>query len=221
MFYEPKGKGSHGLPHDPFKSLVVPRPIGWISTISNAGVVNLAPYSFFNGVAYAPPMVMFAPNGQHAEGGHKDTLSNIVETGEFVVNIATWELREEMNASSATVPRAVDEMAMAGLEAAPSTLVRPPRVKASPVHFECLHVTTVELPADDPASPNSTVFGQVVGIHISDDILTEGMVDMAKFRPIARLGYFDYTVVDNVFTMARPEVEEVLGAPPAAVGSGS
>jgi flavin reductase (DIM6/NTAB) family NADH-FMN oxidoreductase RutF len=221
MFYEPKGKGAHGLPHDPFRSLVVPRPIGWISTISAEGVVNLAPYSFFNGVSYSPPMVMFAANGQHAEGGHKDSLSNIVESGEFVVNIATWELREEMNASSASVPRAVDEMAMAGLEAAPSKLVRPPRVKASPVHFECRHVTTVELPADDPESPNNTVFGQVVGIHISDDILTEGMVDMAKFRPIARLGYFDYTVVDNVFTMPRPEVETVLGAPAVAGGAGS
>ncbi len=221
MFYEPKGKDSHGLPHDPFRSLVVPRPIGWISTISAEGVVNLAPYSFFNGVSYSPPMVMFAANGQHAEGGHKDSLSNIVENGEFVVNIATWELREEMNASSAAVPRAVDEMAMAGLEAAPSKLVRPPRVKASPVHFECVHVTTVELPTTDPDSPNNTVFGQVIGIHISDDILTDGMVDMAKFRPIARLGYFDYSVVDNVFTMARPEVEEVLGGPAKAAGSGS
>jgi flavin reductase (DIM6/NTAB) family NADH-FMN oxidoreductase RutF len=220
MFYEPKGKGSHGLPHDPFRSIVVPRPIGWISTVSGDGVVNLAPYSFFNGVSYAPPMVMFAPNGQHAEGGHKDTLSNIVETGEFVVNVATWELREEMNASSAAVPRAVDEMAMAGLEAAPSRLVRPPRVKASPVHLECVHVKTVELPADDPESPNNVVFGRVVGIHISDDILTDGLVDMSKFRPIGRLGYFDYTVVDNVFTMPRPNVEEVMAAPAAARAAG-
>ncbi len=221
MFYEPKGKGSHGLPHDPFRSIVVPRPIGWISTLSGAGVVNLAPYSFFNAVSYAPPMVMFAANGQHAEGGPKDTLSNIVETGGFVVNLATWELREEMNASSAAVPRAVDEMAMAGLETAPSRLVRPPRVKASPVHFECVPVKTVELPADDPEAPNNIVFGRVVGIHISDDILTDGMVDMSKFRPIGRLGYFDYTVVDNVFTMPRPKVEEMMAAPATARAAGS
>jgi flavin reductase (DIM6/NTAB) family NADH-FMN oxidoreductase RutF len=208
MFYEPKGKGSHGLPHDPFRSLVVPRPIGWISTVSAEGVVNLAPYSFFNGVSYAPPMVMFAPNGQHPEGGPKDSLKNVAETGEFVVNIATWELREEMNLTSASYPRGVDEMAEAGLEATPSKLVRPPRVEASPVHFECRHVKSVELPADDPAEPNSVVFGQVVGIHISDDILTDGMVDMKKFKPIARLGYFDYAVVDTVFTMRRPVLED-------------
>ncbi len=204
MFYEPKDPGSHGLPHDPFRSLVVPRPIGWISTQGRDGVANLAPYSFFNGVAHAPPIVMFAPNGQHVEGGPKDSLRNITETGEFVVNVATWELREEMNLTSAAEARGVDEMALVGLEAAPSRLVRPPRVKASPIHFECKHLQTVELPTDDPAQPNHTVFGHVIGIHISDDILTDGMVDMNKFRPIARLGYFDYTVVDNVFTMLRP-----------------
>ena len=211
MFYEPKGPKSHGLPRDPFRSLVVPRPIGWISTVSGEGVVNLAPYSFFNGVASAPPVVMFSPNGAHAEGGSKDSLRNVTETGEFVVNIATWELREEMNLSSAPLARAVDEMALAGLEAAPSRLVRPPRVKASPVSFECRHLQTVELPSDDPDQPNHTVFGRVIGIHISDDILSEGMVDMNKFRPIARLGYFDYTVVDNVFTMHRPSAEAALG----------
>jgi flavin reductase (DIM6/NTAB) family NADH-FMN oxidoreductase RutF len=151
---------------------------------------------------------MFAPNGQHPEGGPKDSLKNVAETGEFVVNIATWELREEMNLTSASYPRGVDEMAEAGLEATPSKLVRPPRVEASPVHFECRHVKSVELPADDPAEPNSVVFGQVVGIHISDDILTDGMVDMKKFKPIARLGYFDYAVVDTVFTMRRPVLED-------------
>jgi flavin reductase (DIM6/NTAB) family NADH-FMN oxidoreductase RutF len=113
-----------------------------------------------------------------------------------------------MNLTSASYPRGVDEMAEVGLEAAPSKLVRPPRVKASPVHFECRHIKSVELPADDPAEPNSVVFAQVVGIHISDDILTDGMVDMEKFRPIARLGYFDYAVVDTVFTMRRPVLDD-------------
>ena len=216
MFYEPKGKGSHGLPHDPFRSLVVPRPIGWISTISRDGVVNLAPYSFFNAVALAPPIVMFAPNGQHAEGGHKDSLSNITETGEFVVNIATWELREQMNASSATVARDVDEMVMAGLEPEPSRLVRPPRVKASPIHFECQHLQTITLPTDDPEQPNHTVFGSVIGIHINDDLLSDGLVDMKKFRPIARLGYQDYTVVEAVFTISRPDAKAARAGQKAA-----
>ncbi len=209
MFYEPKGPKSHGLPHDPFRSLVVPRPIGWISTLSAAGKVNLAPYSFFNGVSYAPPMVVFAPNGPHREGGAKDTLANVRETGEFVVNIATWELREEMNLCSGDWAREVDEMAEAGLAAAPSKLVRPPRVRDAPVHFECRLERIVELPCDNPKAPNNLVVGLVKGIHISDSILTEGMVDMTKFRPIARLGYFDYAVVtpETVFTMPRPGLD--------------
>ncbi len=199
MFYDPR-IGDHHLPRDPFKSLIVPRPIGWISSISGDGVVNLAPYSFFNGVAANPAVVMFCPGG----AARKDSLKNVEETGEFVVNVATDGQRLEVNETSAIVPPEVDEFALAGLEALPSRDVKPPRVAGAPAHLECKHLQTVTLPADDPASPNAMVLGLVVGIHIDDAILTDGMVDMAKFRPIARLGYMDYTVVDNVFTMMRP-----------------
>lgn len=199
MYYDPR-INDHNLPRDPFKSLIVPRPIGWISSISGDGLVNLAPYSFFNGVATNPAVVMFCPGG----ATRKDSLENVEETGEFVVNVATDAQRLQMNETSAIVPPDVDEFALAGLEALPSRDVKPPRVAGAPVHMECKHLQTVTLPADDPASPNAMVLGLVVGIHIDDAILTDGMIDMAKFRPIARLGYMDYTVVDNVFTMLRP-----------------
>jgi len=200
MFYETKDN-SHGLPHDPFKSCIVPRPIGWITTLSRDGVVNLAPYSFFNGAALNPPMVMFSSNGPE-----KDTLVNCEQTGEFVANLATWELRDQMNETSAQVDPAVDEFTLAELEAVPARLVKPPRVKAAPIHMECLYHQTVELPCDVPGERNAIVLGRVVGIHIDDAVLTDGLVDMAKLKPIARLGYMDYTRVDLVFTMKRPVV---------------
>ncbi len=202
MFYETRSH--HGLKHDPFKSLVVPRPIGWVSSQDSSGVVNLAPYSFFNAVAAEPPTVMFAASGAHSEGSYKDSVKNVQETGEFVCNLATWENREAMNATSAMVARSVDEFALSGLTPVPSTLVKPPRVKESPVHLECAYLQTVELPSDDPQRPNLVVFGHVVGIHIDDSIITDGKIDMNVFKPIARLGYFDYSVVDNVFSMRRP-----------------
>jgi flavin reductase (DIM6/NTAB) family NADH-FMN oxidoreductase RutF len=204
MFY--KTDQPHGLRHNPFKSLVAPRPIGWVTTISQAGKVNLAPFSFFNAVADAPPIVIIACNGSHKDGGAKDTLANIRETGEFVCNIATWELREQMNLSSADAPHGVDEMKLAGLAAAPSELVKPPRVAPAPAHLECVHLQTIELPATRAGSTNHTIFGRVVGVHISADILRDGMVDMTRFQPIARLGYNDYTVVREVFTMVRPNL---------------
>ncbi len=202
MFYETDGP--HGLKHDPFKSLVAPRPIGWISSQAASGVINLAPFSFFNAMATHPPVVVFGCNGVHVEGGVKDTLANIEETGEFVANIATWELRDQMNLTSASVPRTVDEMREAGLDPAPCRLVKPPRVAATPANLECKYLETVSLPSEDPAEPNQALFGQVIGIHIDESIITDGMIDMTKFKPIARLGNMDYTVVDNVFTMARP-----------------
>ncbi|MCG8354850.1 MAG: flavin reductase family protein [Kiloniellales bacterium] len=202
MFYETK-TNNHGLPHDPFKSCVAPRPIGWITTLDNEGRVNLAPYSFFNGVASDPPMVMFANNAP-AERPAKDSLANCEATGEFVCNIATWDLREAMNRTSAPVPAGTDEMTLAGLEAAPSRLVKPPRVKAAPIHLECLYHQTVELPRNTPGGRNAMVLGRVVGIHIDESVLSDGLVDPGKFKPIARLGYMDYTLVETVFTMHRP-----------------
>ncbi len=202
MFYEPDNH--HGLKRDPFKSLVAPRPIGWISSQDADGRVNLAPYSFFNAVASNPPIVMFASNGVHLEGGLKDSLKNAQESGEFVCNLATWDLREKMNASSAMLAREIDEFKVAGLTPVASKLVKPPRVAESPAHLECVWLETVTLPSNNPDEPNNVVFGKVVGIHIDDSILRNGMIDMTVFRPIARLGYMDYTVVDTVFTMRRP-----------------
>jgi flavin reductase (DIM6/NTAB) family NADH-FMN oxidoreductase RutF len=167
-------------------------------------VVNLAPYSFFNAVASEPPIVMFSSNGAHSEGGYKDSVSNVQDTGEFVCNLAIWENREAMNTTSTMAARSVDEFELAGLTPVPSKLVKPPRVKESPVHLECQYLQTVELPSDNPEQANLVVFGHVVGIHIDDHIINDGMIDMDAFKPIARLGYFDYSVVDNVFTMGRP-----------------
>lgn len=203
MFYETAGN-KHGLPHDPFKSCIVPRPIGWISTVNRNGVVNLAPYSFFNGVSSDPHMVMFSSNGRKLDG-LKDTLSNCRETGEFVVNIATWDLVDQMNISSGPFPAETDEMAAAGLESEPSVLVAPPRVKASPIHLECKTYRIIDLPGKDPRDDNAMVLGLVVGIHIDDRVLTDGLVDISKVVPIARMGYMDYAKVESVFTLQRPK----------------
>lgn len=195
----------HGLPHNPFNALVVPRPIGWISSMDRDGRVNLAPYSFFNAVAYTPPQVMFSGTGAHAAGGFKDTIKNIEETGEFVCNLVTQELAEAMNLSSTAAPREIDEFDVAGVHKAPSALVKPPRVRESPAHLECTLVRVVEIETVDPVTaPNRIVIGKVVGIHIDDAVLTDGLVDMAKLKPVARLGYMDYTPVTEVFAMQRP-----------------
>ena len=198
MHYDPRRR-DHGLAHDPFLALVVPRPIGWISTLDAAGIVNLAPYSFFNALSTKPPFVMFSSYAP------KDSQRNAEATGEFVVNLATWALREEVNATSALVPPEVDEAAMAGLEMAPSVSVRPPRVKRSPVALECVYAQTVKL--TDRAGtthPAGVVIGEVVGVHIDDDVIRDGKVDVLRMRPIARLGYMDYASVDAVFSMKRP-----------------
>jgi flavin reductase (DIM6/NTAB) family NADH-FMN oxidoreductase RutF len=198
MFYDAVAN-SHGLAADPFKALVAPRPIGWISTIGRNGVVNLAPYSFFNAVSENPHYLMFA------SGGRKDSQSNAEETGEFVCSLATFDLREPMSRTSMPVAPDVDEMKLVGLTPAPSHLVKPPRVKESPVAFECRYWRTIELPGPDGApGTHAIVLGQVVGIHIDDDMIVEGRVDITRLKPIARLGYGDYAVIDKVFRMARP-----------------
>ena len=197
MFYEPKA--GYPLPYNPFKSCVAPRPIGWISTVSRDGIVNLAPFSYFNAVHDDPPIVLFSATGPHVEGSIKDSALNAKETGEFVYNMATWELREKMNLSSAPVPRNADEFELAQLGKLPSRLVKAPRVAESPVQFECKTVQTVEL------SPlNTVVFGEVIGIHIDERIVTDGRIDLKKALPIARLGYMEYTVVREIFEMNRP-----------------
>ncbi|MCH9673693.1 MAG: flavin reductase family protein [Gammaproteobacteria bacterium] len=205
MHYD-TAKRDHGLKHDPFKALMVPRPVGWISSVSEDGVCNLAPYSFFNAVSENPTYVVFA------SGGIKDSLRNIEQTGEFVCSLATWDLREHMNVSSAPVPPGVDEFPMAGLTAAASTMVRPPRVKESPAAFECKHWKTIQMPGAEPGDPGGfhVVFGRVVSVYVDDTYISDGMVNTGEMRPIARLGYMDYGVLtpETVFTINRPQVSE-------------
>lgn len=199
MYFDPRAK-EYPLKNDPLTTLVVPRPIGWISTINRNGVVNLAPYSFFNAVASRPPFVMFS------SAGRKHSQTNAEQSGEFVHSLTTWELREEMSITSADVGADVSEAELAHLEMAPSIAVKPPRVKRSPVAFECKYVKTVELPATDgEANPYSIVIGQVIGIYIADEVIVDGRVDLTSARAIARLGGLDqYTSVDHVFKMKRP-----------------
>lgn len=196
-FYEPAL--GHGLAHDPFKAIVAPRPVGWISTVDAQGRVNLAPYSFFNAVGDRPPMLAFS-------AGRKDTLSNCESTGEFVWSLATRALAEAMNATSAPLPPGVDEMAQAGLEPAPSRLVRPPRVALSPAALECRVTRILPLETLDGGDAGySLVIGQVVGVHIRAEHLRDGNFDTAGARPIARCGSWgDYAEVDRLFQMGRP-----------------
>ncbi len=188
----------------PFKACVVPRPIGWISTVSAAGISNLAPFSFFNAIGEDPLLVMFCANGEHVEGGEKDSVKNARETGEFVVNLATWTLRHAMNQSSAAVGRAVDEFQLAGLTPAPSLRVRPARVSESPISLECVVSDIYDLPFDESQELGWMVMGRVLGMHIADEILVDGRVSIAKLHPIARLGYREFAAVEHVFSMARP-----------------
>lgn len=208
MFYEP-GKTDHGLPFSPYKSIVVPRPIGWISTLDADGIPNLAPFSQFNNLGYDPPYVMFSANPKPG-GAPKDSALNAMQTGEFVCNMATWALREAVNTTAQFVDADVDEMALAGLEPAPSVLVRPPRVAASPVHLECLYHASMVLPGRTVENTAYVVVGRVIGVHIEDGALTaDGKLDIARLRPLARLGYHDYTAVDSIFSMVPggPNVE--------------
>ena len=200
MFYDVRKK-DHGLPHDPFKAIVAPRPIGWITSMSTAGEINLAPYSWFNGVSGVPPMVMFSSEQR------KDTLAFIEETKEFVCNVATWGLRGQVNRSSAPFPRGVNEMEKCGLEPASSRLVKPPRVAASPAALECKWLQTVSLSdLDGNPTDRHVVFGQVVGIHIDERYIRDGLLDTAAMEPILRAGYHDYFTIaaEHGFTMKRP-----------------
>lgn len=199
MHYQP-GVTPHGLPFNPFKSCVVPRPIGWISTTSPDGRDNLAPFSQFQMLNYDPPTVMFSSN-QNLHGARKDTVVNIELTGEFVWNMATWALREAVNLTSEELAYGRDEFAHAGLAKAPSELVRPPRVAASPIQFECRHLQTVRLPGNGAVGSVDVVFGRVVCVHIADEYLKDGRIDIEAIRPLARMGYHDYTSVEKVFTM--------------------
>ncbi len=203
MYYDPL-KNDHGLPHDPFKSCVVPRPIGWISTISKDGIHNLAPFSQFQNLSFDPPYVMFAAN-QNSRGMKKDTVINIEHTGEFVYNMATYELRQAVNLSAQEVPPEIDEFEIAGLRKAPSIMIKPARVAESPIQFECLLYSSIRLPGNGPMGSVDIIIGRVVLIHIKDEVIgPDGRIDILKIRPLARLGYYDYTTIESIFEMVIP-----------------
>ncbi|WP_159349586.1 flavin reductase family protein [Roseomonas harenae] len=197
-FYEPRL--GHGLPHDPFKAIVAPRPIGWITTVDADGRVNLAPYSFFNAFNSNPPIVGFASEGR------KDSLRNVEATGEFVCNLATRPLAEVMNRCSAPLPQGESEMDFAGIEAAPSRLVKPPRVANTPAALECRVLQIVAMKDLEGREVNThLVLGQVVGVHIDRAYLKDGVFDTKSARPIGRCGYRgDYAEAGEMFEMIRP-----------------
>jgi flavin reductase (DIM6/NTAB) family NADH-FMN oxidoreductase RutF len=209
MYYDPE-KNDHGLPHNPFKSCVIPRPIGWISTVSTEGIHNLAPYSQFQNLTFDPPYVMFAAN-QNTVGRRKDSVVNAEGTGEFVYNMATWDLRNAVNISAAEVPPEIDEFDLAHITRAPSIKVRPCRVAESPVQFECTYYQTLRLPGRGVLGTTDIVIGRVVMIHIKDEVIRpDGRLDILRIRPLARLGYYDYSTVDSLFEMVIPGDNESL-----------
>ena len=200
MFYRPAD--GHGLPHNPFNAIVTPRPIGWISTRDAQGRTNLAPYSFFNGVAYEPPQVMFASTSNKPDRGDtKDSLANIRETGVFCVNVVEYAMRDAMNATSATLPREVDEADSAGVEMTPCREIDCARVANAPASLECRMTQIVKI----EGAFNFVVFGEVVGVHLRDDALVDGRFDVTTYQPLSRMGYRDYTVVREVFELKRPD----------------
>jgi flavin reductase (DIM6/NTAB) family NADH-FMN oxidoreductase RutF len=200
MFYEPERRDRALLPHDPFKAMVAPRPIGWISTRNLSGAANLAPYSFFNAIGGTTPLLAFSSEGA------KDSASFAEESGEFVWNMASFALREAMNASSAPLPRGTSEFDAAGLASAPCVHVKAPRVAASPCSLEC-KVTEIIALKDLSGAPmgNILTIGQVVGVHIDERFLRDGRFDLTAAEPILRCGYAgDYATLGRLFDMRRP-----------------
>jgi len=193
MFYRPAV--GHGLPHNPFNAIITPRPIGWISSRADNGTDNLAPYSFFNGIAYAPPQVMFASTGT------KDSLKNIRATGVFCVNIVAEKLMDAMNISSENFPGDIDEFEAAGLAKATCETIDCARVAAAPAALECRLTAVHTLSGPD----NHVVFGEVTGIYLADDCVVDGRFDVTRYTPLSRLGYRDYTLVRDVFELKRPD----------------
>ena len=200
MFYEPK-KGSP-LKIDPFKSLVFPRPIGWISSISKNGIANLAPYSYFNAVADEPPQVMFCSNGSSTHGKYKDSLSNVLTTKEFVVNFATSTSQNQMNTSSREFKPDEDEFILSNLKKKKSRLVKAPSVKDSPVNLECKLVKTIKLKSNSKKI-STMIIGEVIGIFINNKFIKNNRVDSVAMRYIARMGYSEYTTISSKFNLKR------------------
>ena len=202
MFYRPAD--GHGLPHNPFNALITPRPIGWISTRSADGTDNIAPYSFFNGIAYTPPQVMFSSTGTKPTadaGDAKDNVANIRETGVFCVNVVGIADRDAMNVTSEHFPRGVDEFTKAGIEKAACETIDCPRVATAPASLECRMTQIIALEGKN----NFIVLGEVTGIHMRDDCLVDGKFESARYVPLSRMGYREYTAVREVFELARPD----------------
>ena len=200
MFYKPN---KNPLSIDPFKSLVFPRPIGWISSVDESGLSNLAPYSYFNAIADDPPQIMFSAASPDKSRNKKDTLSNILLTKEFVVNFATTKTRKQMNLSSINVSKDEDEFLITKLKKRKSRLVKVPSVADSPVNLECKLLKILKLKSN--TSEHSTmIIGEVIGIHIKDTFIEKGRVNSAAMRYVARMGYSEYTTVASSFRMKRP-----------------
>ncbi|KEQ88227.1 hypothetical protein M438DRAFT_310318 [Aureobasidium pullulans EXF-150] len=207
MFYE-TGK-DHGLPYDPFKACVVPRPIGWISTRSPQGKDNLAPYSQFNNLTFDPPYVMFSSN-RTPEGKRKDTVINAESTGVFAWNLATYPLREKVNITAQQLDYGQDEFLTADLQKEDARLIPCSLVADSPVRFECAFHQLIELPGNPPMGTVDIIIARVLAIHISDNVITDGKIDISKTQPIARLGYYDYAVIKDTFEMRIPGTNKAL-----------
>lgn len=200
MFYRPED--GHGLPHNPFNAIITPRPIGWISSRSADGIDNIAPYSFFNGIAYVPPQVMFSTTTTKADQEiGKDSLANVRDTGVFCVNVVEAAARDAMNATAEHLPKEVDEFAHAGISRAECKTIACPRVADAPAAMECKLTQIVRLPGEG----NFVVFGEVTGIHLRDDCIVDGKFDATVYHPLARMGYRDYAIVHEVFELARPD----------------
>lgn len=196
------------LPFSPFKSCTVPRPIGWLSTISSAGVPNLAPFSQWQNLTFDPPMVMFAAN-QLSSGERKHTVVNAEQTGWFVWNMATYDLREAVNISAMELPEYVDEFERAGVTPIDCVDAPGPRVAESPAHFECRYLSTHRLRGNSEHGWVEVVYGEVMRIHVNDEVIrANGKLDIEKIRPLARLGYYDYTSVTEVFEMKIPDASK-------------
>jgi flavin reductase (DIM6/NTAB) family NADH-FMN oxidoreductase RutF len=204
MIYVP-GAPDQPLKRNPFKAIVVPRPIGWITTLNEAGGVNLAPYSFFNAIAESPPCVMYASTGEKQFAGSKDTLRNIERTGEFVVNVATSELREAVRISGVPLPYGESELSAAGLSSSPSSVIGTPRVAEAVAALECRFLQSVPVLGTAGRDRTSVVFGEVVGMFIADHLVVDGIVAPERLKPLCRLGYDHYAVLKEVFRMEVPQ----------------
>ena len=204
MFYEPK-KG-YPLLHNPFNALVFPRPIGWISSLSKTGIANLAPYSFFNAIAYVPPQVMFSATAYHNQGGFKDSVANILATKEFVINLATKKLKQQVVQSSIDAPNDIDEFKLMKLKKRKSKIVKPPSVAESPINLECRLLKKIDLKTTSKnKNQNKMIIGEVVGIYIDNKFIKNNKINSLAMRAISRMGYTEYSEVDSRFLMERPK----------------